>query len=104
MTAVGILTAIALPSIGLMIIAVGSMCYLIGRSTNRPDAIHTEEVYHGNWWATYHTPRDMLYYNISAGTLLATFLTVCLVGLYVAFTSITWEELADFLSGVFWLL
>ena len=95
--------AISAPSIAVMLTSLGFMLYLIGRSTNNPNATHTEEIYHGNWWATYHTPRDTMYYNMATAALAATILVICLLGIYVALSSITWEDLATVLSG-FWPL
>ena len=47
-----------------------SALFMVRGSSRRTD-LHTEEVYHGNWWSTWHRPRDIWVQTAAGGIAMA---------------------------------
>ena len=54
---------------------VATSVWMMSRSSSTKTSRHTREVYHGNWWPTWHRPGDLWVYAAScAVAVLATIL------------------------------
>ena len=59
--------------IGMALAPLGTGARMMSRSSGTETSRHTLEIYHGNWWATWHHPQDVWIHTAAcAAAVLAT--------------------------------
>ena len=73
---------VALSISAMLSLAVQSI--ILSRGQPRASTTHTVEEYHGNWWATWHTPAQYRAYTAAGLTGMTSVVTVCILGIMIA--------------------